>query len=57
MTTQRTRDARRYYAARYWFHRRLAHKMRTEGARMVWGGRAELFRQHWLHYWRKRGEM
>ena len=54
MTTQRTRDARRYYAAQYWHYRLHAHASRTLGARLAWLGRAGMYRAQWVDLWKRR---
>jgi len=57
MTTQRYRDARRYYAAQYWHYRTRARAMCTEGARLAFLGRAAMYRALWLVVRKKRGSM
>ena len=57
MTTQRTRDSRRYYAAQYWHYRLRGHASRTLGARLAYLGRAGMYRIHWRDLWAKRKVM
>jgi len=55
--TTRYRDARRYYAERYWHYRLLGHAVRVAGARKAWLGCAKIYRRHWRDLWEKRREM